>query len=1106
MTRTYLCFFDFRLLIFLTSHVMKRSALLPLALILLAAFPLQLPAQDQDNTNTLLWEISGNGLEKPSYLYGTMHVYDRRAFDFSDSVLIKFQQCSAFAAELDFDNTLHDLIRYYEKQHSAAEEATTIHKLPGMTVTGRQAAADTSTQSVITYTSVERAPIDAAAPDDEAISIAAPDNDTISVAFSDHDRIALAAPDNDGSEADASLQPPAHSRRRTIPDMFLDKYDSWEPGDNPIVVDAYLHRLAKKENKKIIGLETADEQLRALDYNNPGESWTFYLSNAKRLRKLSGEDIAETMIRQYRRGEVKKLHDFMEQNLPPTLYRRMIVDRNKTMAERAAQHIRTQPTFIAVGAGHLAGDEGMIKLLRDRGFTVRPVKVVRSGLARKYREPERRIQWRPFSSPEGAYAVELPSEPIRFSRLSVVLDGASQDDADSNLLFWSDVATGITYFVGYFDMAYEVEFQEDGAGMVRMPYLLQFEESSMNRLPALVKREGLEGCELTLASDDKRISRTRYISRGNRLYFLQAETVPEFEMSEDIERFFNSFTALKFAGTKTRAYTSQEGKFTAIVPEVPSVYVDTLSYPFDHISQNFTGVDRNSGSPFTIRVITFSDYFHAVSEDSLFNMYMEVETTGSDSLVSMTTVTIQGSPGRDLRFVNARTGFTRRVRYILRGNSLYMLRASATADMASSEQYTEFFDRFSMNGNIPDKDIYSDKSGIIVADLGSDNADTRTRAGRALRRSDISVERIPALHALLTTSLREKDSSYDESRTAVLMKLADLRDTSATAMIRTLYPTLPKESDRARLAALFTLSGIGTEESVTLLKDLVLADPPARDDADAGPFINFYSNTESSRYLYPDILQLLKQEGYQEELCWLTLRAIEDSVISPAVLAPYAVIITDSLRQMSMRRAAALHEDEEENFYAEAYTIHTVAGCARYLPASAELESIFEDLVNDPDNSLAYCGVLGLVRQGVTVRKSMIEKLADDAELRVKLYTELTEMGRLDLFPATYRTQQSIAESHLVSWLVADYDYAPSDIQFIEEREVEVEGVRGRAYLFKYAYDDGDSWYAAISGLQPLDREQLALTADVVGSQYKEMGSQSIDQHFAELLQAAESP
>ena len=52
---------------------------------------------------SLLWEITGNGLKKPSYLYGTMHVSDKLAFNLPDSFFIALKSSNAVALELDMD-------------------------------------------------------------------------------------------------------------------------------------------------------------------------------------------------------------------------------------------------------------------------------------------------------------------------------------------------------------------------------------------------------------------------------------------------------------------------------------------------------------------------------------------------------------------------------------------------------------------------------------------------------------------------------------------------------------------------------------------------------------------------------------------------------------------------------------------------------------------------------------------------------------------------------------------------------------------------------------------------------------------------------------------
>ncbi len=53
------------------------------------------------NSQSLLWEISGNGLEESSYLFGTVHLSDKRVFNFNDSVFAKIDECDAFTMEIE---------------------------------------------------------------------------------------------------------------------------------------------------------------------------------------------------------------------------------------------------------------------------------------------------------------------------------------------------------------------------------------------------------------------------------------------------------------------------------------------------------------------------------------------------------------------------------------------------------------------------------------------------------------------------------------------------------------------------------------------------------------------------------------------------------------------------------------------------------------------------------------------------------------------------------------------------------------------------------------------------------------------------------------------
>ncbi|MBA2330254.1 MAG: TraB/GumN family protein [Flavisolibacter sp.] len=88
---------------------MKRL-LYPVLTSIILSICLSSTAQKKVYPNTLLWRITGNGLTKPSYLFGTMHLNDRRLFHFSDSLYNYLEKAEAFAMEVDADEMMRALI------------------------------------------------------------------------------------------------------------------------------------------------------------------------------------------------------------------------------------------------------------------------------------------------------------------------------------------------------------------------------------------------------------------------------------------------------------------------------------------------------------------------------------------------------------------------------------------------------------------------------------------------------------------------------------------------------------------------------------------------------------------------------------------------------------------------------------------------------------------------------------------------------------------------------------------------------------------------------------------------------------------------------------
>ncbi len=93
---------------------------LPILILLLSSVMSKGFAQTTDKTsNHLLWRISGNGLPGSSYLFGTMHLTDKRLFYFGDSLYAAMERSEGFAAELDMNSMFTHYINYITSDDKA---------------------------------------------------------------------------------------------------------------------------------------------------------------------------------------------------------------------------------------------------------------------------------------------------------------------------------------------------------------------------------------------------------------------------------------------------------------------------------------------------------------------------------------------------------------------------------------------------------------------------------------------------------------------------------------------------------------------------------------------------------------------------------------------------------------------------------------------------------------------------------------------------------------------------------------------------------------------------------------------------------------------------
>lgn len=152
-----------------------------------------------------------------------------------------------------------------------------------------------------------------------------------------------------------------------------------EAGDD--ILDKKIAEDAKAAGKTVEGLETLDEQLQAMA-DLPMAFHVRGLIETLELGQLM-DDVTATMTDLYLKGKIGTIIPMMQAVSPKedkadaagyaAFQARIITDRNAVMAKRAAPIIDRGNAFIAVGALHLPGTQGVVARLRKAGYTVTAV-------------------------------------------------------------------------------------------------------------------------------------------------------------------------------------------------------------------------------------------------------------------------------------------------------------------------------------------------------------------------------------------------------------------------------------------------------------------------------------------------------------------------------------------------------------------------------------------------------------------------------------------------------------------------------------------------------------------------------------------------------------
>jgi len=146
-------------------------------------------------------------------------------------------------------------------------------------------------------------------------------------------------------------------------------------GCTPTVYDLSLMQNAVGKKKPVVGLETVASQIAVID-SKPILKQAEELYKTAQDPQKSIEELKKLMAA-YQARDPEKLYKMTNSNMTEDkkFQVRLLDDRNRAWISKLETAFKEKPTFVAVGAGHLGGKTGVIKLLRKRGYKVEPVRL-----------------------------------------------------------------------------------------------------------------------------------------------------------------------------------------------------------------------------------------------------------------------------------------------------------------------------------------------------------------------------------------------------------------------------------------------------------------------------------------------------------------------------------------------------------------------------------------------------------------------------------------------------------------------------------------------------------------------------------------------------------
>jgi uncharacterized protein YbaP (TraB family) len=435
---------------------------------------------------------------------------------------------------------------------------------------------------------------------------------------------------------------------------------------------------------------------------------------------------------------------------------------------------------------------------------------------------------------------------------------------------------------------------------------------------------------------------------------------------------------------------------------------------------------------------------------------------------------------------------------VLQGNTLFKVTALTDKTGEESPFLREFFSSFTPQAPTNGYTVFNSKTALFFSRYRSRDSAERHIAHEALSHILFTPTDLPELRSIIV-SLKPGDKNYIETKSELIRSLGRIRDTCCLAPVVAYVKELYENSGDTTAfqdAALEAMVRLPDKKAYALVKTWLVQTPPVFETAGQlrGLFEHIGEDTTLALSVFPDVLQLIPVEGYKSPILQLMAGMAdssrlpgnayegyftglfsdaqillkkqqlteqksnddEESPVQPRIsVIGYDPPPMDELQGVDLRpaRSSAPRLDKYAEWLAPYYDRPAVA---RWYNQLLQIKSL----------PVRHAVVLVLIRNNRPVPDSVLHALAADDWHRARLYSDLVQAGKADLFPAEFRNQEAMARSVLFDRRAEGRE---AETQLVGKQHVVTPVAAGYIYFFKYKVKGQEGWMMGISGVQPDD-------------------------------------